>query len=119
MQPTYLIPVGIYAATLAARSFRVFIALVARFDLELHQFDVKNAFLNAVRDEHGVPVTCAMPPGFPQPGKLVELERALYGLKDSPQLWFKELTSTLKSLGLEASLEEPCLYYTIDENSFF
>ena len=34
-------------ATLAARSFRVFIAIAARFDLELIQYDVVNAFVNA------------------------------------------------------------------------
>lgn len=59
-----------------------------------------------------------MPPGFPQEGKLVELKRALYGLRDSPQLWFKELPSTLRNIGLEASLEEPCFFYTMNRKVF-
>ena len=36
-----------YAATLAARSFRVFMAIAARFDLELIQYDAVNAFVHA------------------------------------------------------------------------
>ncbi|EED15704.1 conserved hypothetical protein [Talaromyces stipitatus ATCC 10500] len=40
-----------YAATLAARSFRIFIAIAARFNLELKQYDAVNAFVNAILDE--------------------------------------------------------------------
>ena len=40
-----------YAATLAGRSFRALIAIAARFDLELKQFDAVNAFVNADLDE--------------------------------------------------------------------
>ncbi|KAI1509646.1 Pol protein [Pyrenophora tritici-repentis] len=39
-----------YAATLAAKIFRCLIALSAAFDLELYQYDVLNAFLNAELD---------------------------------------------------------------------
>ena len=36
-----------YAATLAARYFRIFMAIAARFDLELIQYDAVNAFVHA------------------------------------------------------------------------
>jgi hypothetical protein len=36
-----------YIATLATRLFRIFIAIIAYFDLEIKQFDVINAFVNA------------------------------------------------------------------------
>ena len=101
-----------YAATLAARSFRILIALAAHFGLEIKQFDIKTAFLNAKRDEHGIPVTCELPPGFKRPNICVELDKALYGLKDSPMLWFKEFSSRLASLGLLQSAEEPCMFYS-------
>jgi hypothetical protein len=39
-----------YAATLAAKIFQCLIALAAAFDLELYQYDVLNAFLNAEID---------------------------------------------------------------------
>jgi hypothetical protein len=40
-----------YATTLAARSFRTAVAICAQFDLELRQFDVEGAFLNASRKD--------------------------------------------------------------------
>lgn len=36
-----------YASTLAGRSFRALMAIAARFDLELIQYDAINAFVNA------------------------------------------------------------------------
>jgi hypothetical protein len=38
-----------YTAILATRSFRMFIAIIAYFDLKIKQFDVINAFANAKR----------------------------------------------------------------------
>ncbi|KAL6352274.1 hypothetical protein LRP88_14480 [Fusarium phalaenopsidis] len=87
-----------YAATLAARSFRLMIALAARFDLEIEQLDIKNAFVNAVRGKDEDPVTCELPQGFKQNGMCIELDRALYGLRDSPKLWFDTFSKTLRHL---------------------
>ena len=42
---------AIYAATFAACFFWMFMALAARFDLELTQYDAVNAFVHAKLDE--------------------------------------------------------------------
>ena len=55
-----------YAATLAGRSFRVLIAIAARFNLELIQYNVVNAFANA---ELPYDVFMSLPPGYQKPGK--------------------------------------------------
>ena len=47
-------------------SFRIIMALVAHFDLELHQMDVKTAFLNGDLHEN---VYMAQPEGFVMEGK--------------------------------------------------
>ena len=47
-------------------SFRIVMALVAHFDLELHQMDVKTAFLNGDLREK---VYMAQPEGFVMEGK--------------------------------------------------
>jgi hypothetical protein len=98
-----------YAATLAARSFRTMMAIAAEFDLEVRQLDVAGAFLYASR-ENQPSVLCELPDGFGKPGKCVRLKRALYGLRDSPILWYKEFSSTLCSAGMIPSKEEPCLF---------
>ena len=96
-----------YAATLAVRSFRTFMAIAARFDLKLKQYDAVNAFTNALLP---TPIYCHPPEGFAEPDHLWELRRALYGLKISPLLWYKELTKTLAKLGLQEVKGVPCLW---------
>jgi hypothetical protein len=43
-------------------------------------------------------------------GQLLELKRALYGLRDAPRLWYKHLTATLEKLGLQQAPGVPCLF---------
>lgn len=107
-----------YAATLAARSFRLAMALVAQFDLEALQYDVIQAFINANRDTSNSPVVCTLPEGFKQPGKCVVIQQALYGLRDSPALWYKEFSSTLSKLGLTMCANEPCMFTHTDRKVF-
>ena len=94
-----------YAATLAGRSFRTLIATAARFNLELKQYDAINAFVNARLPQ---PVYMRQPPGQRTPGEVLQLHRALYGLRISPLLWQQELTTTLVLLGFETVPHEPC-----------
>ncbi|RYP87917.1 hypothetical protein DL769_000369 [Monosporascus sp. CRB-8-3] len=96
-----------YASTLAGRSFRALIATAARFDLELKQYDAINAFVNA-----NLPYEVYMktPPGYPQRGKTLLIRKALYGLRESPLLWQKDFTGTLKRLGLSPVPHEPCCF---------
>ena len=56
-------------------------ALVAHYDLELHQMDVKTAFLNGDLEEN---VYMAQPKGFVMEGKErmgCRLKKSIYGLK--------------------------------------
>ena len=72
-----------YAATLAGRSFRTLIAIAARFDLGLLQYDAVNAFVNARLEED---MSMKMPPGHRRNGTILKLNKALYGLRRSPLL---------------------------------
>jgi len=96
-----------YAATLAARIFRALMALTAAFDLETCQFDATNAFTNANLDEE---VYIPFPEGFRQPGYCLLLLKALYGLRQSPRLWYETFANTLRSMGLKQTGDEPCLF---------
>ena len=109
-----------YAATLAGRSFRTLMATAARFDLELVQYDAVNAFVNA---RLGRDVFMRMPPGYRKPGIILKLRKALYGLRESPLLWQKDLTATLQELGFNTVPHEPCcmtksgiiIFYYVDD----
>ena len=99
-----------YAATLAAKAFRIAMAIAAKFDLEVDQLDVVNAYLNSKMSPDQQPVFVELPDGFKQAGKVAQLDRPLYGLKDAPVLWYNTLTETLEEMGLTKSSEEPCLF---------
>jgi hypothetical protein len=94
-----------YAATLASRSFRMMMAIAAHYDMELKQYDITNAFVHATMDRE---IYMKMPRGYQKPGTILQVNKALYGLRISPLLWQKEFTTTLKALGFQAVPHEPC-----------
>ncbi|KAI8682578.1 hypothetical protein NCS56_00381000 [Fusarium sp. Ph1] len=99
-----------YAATLAGKSFRTMLAIAARFDLELLQYDAVNAFVNAKLQSN---VFMKLPPGFRgghKEERVLLLHKALYGLRVAPLLWQTELGSTLRSSGCREVPDEPCCY---------
>jgi hypothetical protein len=95
-----------YAATLAGRSFRVLMAITAKFDLENRQLDAINAFTNSYLDED---IHIKFPDGYERHGWILKLIKALYGLRRSPLLWQQDLTGTFKQLGLTLCTEDPCI----------
>jgi hypothetical protein len=97
-----------YAATLAARIFRFLVALMAAFGLKAFQYDVLNAFLNA---EVNRKIFVQTPEGYvDQFGPLLQLWRALYGLKEAPLLWYNDLCTSLRKIGLKPVPGIPCLF---------
>jgi hypothetical protein len=80
---------------------------------------VISAFINAIRPLLSSPVFCYLPDGFKQPGIVVAVDRALYGLRDSPSLWYKDLTHTFTTkCGLVKCKEEPCLFMDKEKKVF-
>jgi hypothetical protein len=67
-----------------------------------------NVFLNAHLDK--IVYVQTPDPYVEELGKLLELKRALYRLKDAPLLWYKHLKETLIKLGLRPVKEVPCLF---------
>jgi hypothetical protein len=96
-----------YAATLTSKTFRALMAITAYFDLDTEQLDAVNAFTNSRIDEE-VYVRCA--DGYEEQGKCWKLNRALYGLRRSPLLWFRDFSETLTGLGLVRVPEAQCLF---------
>jgi hypothetical protein len=98
----------VFAPVSRFATLRVFLAMVAREDMELHQLDVKTAFLNADldRDVYAYP---AQGSGVPR-DKVLLLKRAVYGLRQAPRAWFERLKEHLVSFGFEPSSADPSLY---------
>jgi hypothetical protein len=80
-------------------SFRIIIALVAHYDLELHQMDVKTAFLIGNLQEN---VYMVQPEGFAVEGKGdmgCKLKKSLYGLKQVSRQWYIQFDEVIRSFG--------------------
>ncbi|KAI0997286.1 Retrovirus-related Pol polyprotein from transposon TNT 1-94 [Podosphaera aphanis] len=98
-----------YAAVTKATTLKLLIAMIAHYNLEAKQYDIMTAFLYAKIKEREIYVE--QPHGFEESRDHVcLLLRALYGLKQSPMLWFEELTSFLISKGYVPLSQDPCIF---------
>ena len=91
-------------------SIRFMLSIVAQFDMELHQMDVKTAFLHGFLDEE---ILMAQPEGFEDkkyPEKVCLLKRSLYGLKQSPRQWNLRFDEFMKSIDFTRSAYDSCVY---------
>ena len=99
-------------------SFRVIMALVAHFDMELHQIDVKTAFLNGDLNEE---VYMMQPEGFVanDSGKLVcRLKKSIYGLKQASRQWYLKFHSVVTSYGFVENKVDQCIYCKVSGRKF-
>ncbi len=98
----------IYTATLTAQIFQAIIAIVVAFGPETYQYDVVNAFANAILP---IPIPCQCVEGYEHSRYVLQVLKALYRLKTSLILWYKDFTTMLEEdLSLNPILESNCLF---------
>jgi hypothetical protein len=99
----------VFANTGKYKTLRVVLALAARRDMELHQLDVPQAFIQAALEED---VYMEMPQGFEIDGMVCHLKKSLYGLKQSPRNWYLLISAFITGkLGFRATVSDPCLFW--------
>lgn len=91
-------------------SFHVILHIAAALNWELHQIDIKTAFLYGLLDPSEV---CYMeqPDGFEESGKedwVWELQKGLYGMKQGGHVWNKTMNTHMEKLSFT---HLPCEYY--------
>ncbi|KAL9250241.1 Retrovirus-related Pol polyprotein from transposon TNT 1-94-like protein [Drosera capensis] len=92
-------------------SFRIIMTLVAHFDLELHQMDVKTAFLNGDIEET---IYMQQPENFVSgdPKKMVcKLKKSISGLKQASRQWYHKFHNVITSFGFEPNIADDCIYH--------
>jgi len=100
----------IFSPVVKHTSIRALLALVALFDLELEQMDVKTAFLHGELEEE---IFMAQPEDFVVEGKenhVCLLKKSLYGLKQSPRQWYHRFDSYVTSHAFERSSYDACVF---------
>src|SRR3954465_2694531 len=91
-------------------SFIIVMALVAHYDLELHQMDVKTAFLNGDLNED---VYMTQPEGFVAEGKehmACRLKKSIYGLKQASRKWYLKFNKIIRTFGFKENEMDNCIY---------
>ena len=89
---------------------RMVLAIAALRNLEVHQMDVKIAFLNGYLKEE---IYMEQPKGFSAPGqekKVCKLVKSLYGLKQAPKQWHEKFGNVMMSHGFEFNECDKCVY---------
>lgn len=97
-------------------SFRTIMALVAHFDMEFHQMDVKTAFLNGDIEET---IYMVQLENFVlgNPKKMVcKLTKYIYGLKQASRQWYHKFHQVILSYGIETNDVDDCVYHKFNES---
>jgi len=88
-----------FAPVAKLASLRAILMLAAEQNLEIHQMDVKSAYLNGNLEEE---IFMAPPPGLEVPnGMVLCLKKAVYGMKQGGWVWYEDISGTLKLMGYQ------------------
>jgi hypothetical protein len=100
-----------FAPVMKYKTLRILLAIAQQFDLEIKQFDVETAFLNAELNEE---VYMEIPEGYEVKNRnnntVLKLLKALYGTKQAPREWNNKINSTFINLGFKRMKKENCVY---------
>ena len=106
-----------YAPVARLASSRAIIAMANRLGLELHQVDIKGAYLNGELNDNEV-LYMQHPPGYKARDagtRVLRLRKTLYGLKQSGRHWYQKLSSIFDSLSFSKCSVDQAVFYKTDE----
>ena len=110
--------VEIFAPVVRYTTVRIVFAMVTEYMWVIIRIDVRRAFLYGKLEEI---IFMEQPDGFVVVGKenwVYRLWKSIYGLKQSPRSWRKELVIILTEIGAEVSKADPALF-TVKRGSTF
>jgi hypothetical protein len=88
-----------------------------RLGLELHQVDIKGAYLNGELNDNEV-LYMQHPPGYKSRDAgncVLRLKKTLYGLKQSGRHWYQKLSSIFESLGFSKCSVNQAVFHKLDK----
>ena len=106
-----------YTPVARLASLCTIIAMANHLDLELHQVDIKGAYLNGVLNNDEV-LYMQHPPGYKAQGVghlVLHLLKMLYGLKQSGRRWYQKLSSIFTSLSFKQCSIDQAVFYKTDK----
>ena len=101
-----------FAPTVPSSCVRLLSAIACECDLDLYHFDVDQAFVQSDLED----VFLRLPKGCGDlSGKVVRLNKSLYGLEQASRTWQAHLTTCLKRLGFEQCMADVCVFSLIED----
>lgn len=97
-----------FAPTVRMDTLRMFLAIVAKEDLECRQYDIKNAFTESELKEQ---IFLKVPEGINvKKGYVWQALKSLYGLKQAARDWNRLMKAELVKWGFNQCASEPCAF---------
>ena len=103
-----------FAPVSRLESVRTVLGIAASLDWEIHQFDVKTAFLHGNLTEE---IYMEQPDGRKEKGKedyVCKLHKSLYGLRQAGRCWYERLCSEMKKAGFERASVDHSVFTKCD-----
>ena len=100
-------------------SLRVIMDLVANFDFDLHQMDVKTNFLNGDIEEE---VYMKQLEGFSSSESehlVCKLNKSINDLKQVSRHWYLKFHEVISSFGFEENFMDNCIYHKVNESKIY
>jgi transposase InsO family protein len=91
-------------------TIRALLSMAAHYDLEVHQMDVRTAFLNGDLEQD---IYMKQPEGFVASGKenlVCKLRKSLYGLKQASRAWYDKIHHAFVDMGFTVLSADTCVY---------
>jgi hypothetical protein len=92
--------------------------VVVVFDFEVEWMDVKISFLHGNLEEE---IYMKQPKGFTVKGKkelVCKMKTSMYGLKQSPRMWYQKFYTYMLGLGFTRRKEDHCVYFKLIGDHF-
>jgi hypothetical protein len=101
------------APTACLESLRLILHIAASLNWDIHQFDIKTAFLHGVLPENET-MFLEQPPGFEAEGRedwVMRLYKSIYGMKQASRVWNQTFNKAAEGWGFIRLPCEWCVYY--------
>jgi transposase InsO family protein len=105
-----------YAPVTRVTFLRAIIAMANHLCLDLHQVDIKGAYLNGILNNNEV-LYMQHPPGYKASdagARVLCIIKMLYSLKQSGRRWYQKLTSIFTSLGFKRCSVDEAIFFKVD-----
>jgi hypothetical protein len=100
----------VFAPVARYNSIRTLLAVANVCNWDIHQMDVKTAFLQGELEEE---IYLKQPDGFvdqDRPDHVCKLRKSIYGLKQAARCWNNSIDGYLQANGYKKTTADPCIY---------